>query len=339
MNISVNTMATQEPIYVPQPEDLVGLDCIPQDEDPEGECYFGPEDNTVTGVSWAEQSQANATQRLEENLAVNEVKMPAAMVIGSEQPFTALEMSPINPKIKIYLVDDNGDFVLEVGGEADPWIVTASLANGPGDLANNLTCAFKDGWCTFEDLAVDTMGENYTIRFDLTYPTLTQEISPITSDPFDAGARQLSLKFVSLNTLNALGQPFSAEVNIWDVALDMPAAEDTVPTGMTCTLSLMGVSGVSLNGSLEVMPWYNIAVWSDLVIDEILTKGQLAAECYDEGQFYLLTAFSDYFNVHPYPQTGIAKTRDAGLGYEGPKETVDKVVEEFAALMQSIGSN
>merc|ERR1712079_80685 len=79
MNISINTMATQEPIYVPQPEDMVGLDCIPQDEDPEGECYFGPEDNTVGGVSWAEQSQANATQRLEENLAVNEVKMPSAM--------------------------------------------------------------------------------------------------------------------------------------------------------------------------------------------------------------------------------------------------------------------
>merc|ERR1719300_983191 len=144
LGINVTSMATNEPIYVPTPEDMVGLDCIPQDEDPEGECYFGPEDNTVGGVSWAEQSQANATQRLEENLAVNEVKMPSAMVIGSEQPFTASEMSPINPKIKIYLVDDVGEFVHEVGGDADPWIITASLANGPGDLANNLTCAFKD---------------------------------------------------------------------------------------------------------------------------------------------------------------------------------------------------
>merc|ERR1712066_87554 len=97
-------MATQEPIYVPQPEDMVGLDCIPQDEDPEGECYFGPEDNTQDGVSWAEASQANATQRLEENLAVNEVKVPAAMVIGSEQPFTASEMSPINPISKSILL-------------------------------------------------------------------------------------------------------------------------------------------------------------------------------------------------------------------------------------------
>ena len=333
MNISVNTMATTPPIYVPQPEDFEGLDCIPQDEDPEGECYFGPEDNTQDGVPWSEASQANATAKLEESLAVNEVKVPAAMVIGSQQPFTAFEMSPIDPKIKIYLVDDIGDVVTEVGGEADPWIITASLASGPGGLANNLTCAFKDGWCSFESLAVDTMGDNYTIQFSLTYPSLSQEMTAITSDPFSVGGRQFSVRFTQLATLNAMEQPFSAEVTVWDDALDMPAAADVLPSGVSCTVTLMGVTGASLNGTLEVPLMSNLAQWSDLVVDTSVTGAMLGVDCVNDGQYFQETGFSDYFNVHPYPKIGEVKTRDAELGYSGDKEHVEGVITALIGIM------
>ena len=335
MNISVNTMATTPPLYVPQPEDLPGLDCIPQDEDPEGECYFGPEDNTQDGVPWSEASQANATAKLEESLAVNEVKVPAAMVIGSQQPFTAFEMSPIDPKIKIYLVDDNGDVVQEVGGDADPWIITASLASGPGALANNLTCAFKAGWCSFESLAVDTSGDNYTIEFSLTYPSLAQEIQPITSDPFSAGGRQFSVRFTQLNTLNAVEQPFTAEVTVWDDALDLPAAGDVVPSGVSCTVSLMAVTGAQLNGTLEVPLMSNLAQWSDLVVDTTVTGAMLGVDCVNDGQYFQETGFSEVFNVHPYPKTGEAMTRGADLGYSGDKEHVEGVISALIGIMKN----
>ena len=68
LGMNVTTMATNEPIYVPHSEDLVGLNCIPQDDDPAGACYFRPEENTVSGISWAEASQANASAILAENM-------------------------------------------------------------------------------------------------------------------------------------------------------------------------------------------------------------------------------------------------------------------------------
>ena len=252
MNISVNTVATQEPIYVPQPEDMVGLDCIPQDEDPEGYCYFGPEENTVTGTPWAVASQNNATARLEESLVINDLQMPTRIVIGSQQPFEANEMSPMNPKPTLYMKDQNNDTVHSVGTEADPWIITASIASGAGALINNVTCEFHQGLCVFENLAIDTMGEDYALQFDLTFPGTETAIESVTSDLFNVEGRSLSARFTMLNTLNPVNTSFTVVVSVWDDALDMPADASVVPTDITCTISVMGVAGVELGGTLEV---------------------------------------------------------------------------------------
>ena len=252
MNISVNAMETQAPLYVPQPEDMAGLDCIPQDDDPEGECYLSPEDNASDGVPWFEVAAANATARLEESLNPKALQMPSELVIGSQQPFTANEMSPMDPKPTLYMKDQNGDTVNDVGTSTDPWIVTATVTSGAGSLANNLTCAFKQGLCVFENLAVDTVGEDYTLSFELTYPSTETVIPPVVSDPFDVEGRVLSTKFTQLDTLSPVNQTFTATVSVWDDALDMEAEASGVPAGITCTLSLMGVDGVDLLGTLEV---------------------------------------------------------------------------------------
>merc|ERR1719369_2409806 len=169
LGINVTSMATNEPIYVPTPEDMVGLDCIPQDEDPEGECYFGPEDNAQTGVPWSEASQANATKRLEENLRETVLQQPTALRI-SVQPSQGFEMTPFSVQPEIYMVDQDNKYVSEVGTEFDPWVVTASISSGSGSLINNITCSFVGGMCIFENLAIDSMGDNYTLQFELTYP-------------------------------------------------------------------------------------------------------------------------------------------------------------------------
>merc|ERR1719323_2924547 len=64
-----------------------------------------------------------------------------------EEPGNAFEMLPFGVQPVIYAVDQDGKYVNEVGGEADPWLVTASVSNGTGLLINNITCAFKAGLC------------------------------------------------------------------------------------------------------------------------------------------------------------------------------------------------
>merc|ERR1712209_333684 len=143
LGMNVTTMAMQEPIYVPTPEDLPPQ-CLWQDEDPLADCYLDPSQNGQDGIPWSEASIANATAKLEESLAVKELKVPKKLMV-MEEPGNAFEMLPFGVQPVIYAVDQDGKYVNEVGGEADPWLVTASVSNGTGLLINNITCSFKAG--------------------------------------------------------------------------------------------------------------------------------------------------------------------------------------------------
>ena len=329
MNISVNSMATQEPLYVPQPEDFAD-NCIPQDDDPEGDCYLSPENNAQTGIPWSEASQANATARFEASITDSVLQTPTTLVIGSQQPFTANEMSPMNPKPTLYMKDQDDVTVNQVGTEADPWIVTASIATGAGNVINNVTCSFSQGLCVFEDLAIDTMGEGYQLQFELTYPGTEAEIAPVVSDAFDVGGRALSAKFSQLNTLNPVNQTFTAVVTVWDDALDMPADASVIPADITCTMSVLGVDGVELMGTLDVaVAADGSATFSDLQIAETVSNGILAANCEDPVD-YLAVALSDPFNVHPYPKTGMVRSEAADFTYSGTIEDISSLLTAFA---------
>ena len=99
------------------------------------------------------------------------------------------------------------------GTASDPWIVTASLASGPGTLANNVTCAFEQGLCVFGDLAIDTEGGDYSLSFELTYPTdLDTPIPPVVRYPFDVETRILSSMFTHLKILVPVNQVKSHEM-------------------------------------------------------------------------------------------------------------------------------
>ena len=113
LGINVTTMAMQEPIYVPQPEDLPPQ-CNWQDEDPTAECYLDPSDNAQDGVLWSEASQANATAKLEENLKVTELKQPKKLMVMTE-PSGAFEMQPFEVQPEIYAVDQDGKYIGTVG--------------------------------------------------------------------------------------------------------------------------------------------------------------------------------------------------------------------------------
>merc|ERR1712025_1217133 len=215
--------------------------------------------------------------------------------------------------------DQDNATVNEVGTEADPWIVTATIANGAGGVINNVTCSFSQGLCVFENLAIDTMGEGYQLQFELTYPGTEAEIAPVVSDAFDVGGRALSAKFSQLNTLNPVNQTFTAVVTVWDDALDMPADASVIPADITCTMSVLGVDGVELMGTLDVaVAADGSATFSDLQIAETVSNGILAV------------TLSDPFNVHPYPKTGMVRSEAADFTYSGTIEDISSLLTAFA---------
>merc|ERR1712012_855274 len=103
LGMNVTTMAMQEPIYVPTPEDLPPQ-CLWQDEDPLADCYLDPSQNGQDGIPWSEASIANATAKLEESLAVKELKVPKKLMV-MEEPGNAFEMLPFGVQPVIYAVD------------------------------------------------------------------------------------------------------------------------------------------------------------------------------------------------------------------------------------------
>jgi len=328
LGINVTTMAIQEPIYVPTPEDLPPQ-CDWQDEDPLAECYLNPENNAQDGVLWSVQSQANATANLEASLRVAELKLPKQLRMMIE-PSDAWEMQPFGVQPSVYSVDEDGKYITDIGTDADPWQVTASVANGTGTLINNVTCDFAGGICQFENLALDTMGDDYVLTFSLSYGS--ESVEDATSAPFNVGGRPLSVKFTGLETLNPESVPFTAEVSIWDEALDAEAATTVAPLAATCTISCPTCMDATLGGTTEVPVVDGKATFTDLEVTGTVTGGMLVVSCSDEDEFNHIGT-SEEFNVHAYPQTGQLKETTSGFTYKGPSKNVESVVEAMAAFM------
>merc|ERR1712200_198425 len=265
---------------------------------------------------WSEASIANATAKLEESLAVKELKVPKKLMV-MEEPGNAFEMLPFGVQPVIYAVDQDGKYVNEVGGEADPWLVVASVSNGTGLLINNITCAFKAGLCQFEDMAIDTMGHDYELTFSLTYGS--DSVEDATSAGFDVGGRPLSVKFTDLDILNPEGAPFSAVVAVWDDALNMKAANDVAPLTATCTISLSPdavAAGAALSGVTEV------------------AGSQLMVSCSDADDFNHVGASGD-FNVHRYPRTGNLKETSQKFSFKGDGQILKNVMAAMGDFLQS----
>lgn len=331
LGINVTTMSLQPPIYVPTIEDLPPQ-CDWQDEDPLADCYLSPEDNAQEGVLWSVASQANATARLEVSLTDTALQVPAALKVMTD-PDQAAEMTPFVIQPKLYTVDSEGQYINDVGTEVDPWIVTASLINGTGaSLVNNVTCTFLAGICEFENLAVDTMGEGYALLFSLTYPT-TASVTDAISANFDVSGRSLSVRFTGLNVLNAENTPFTAEVSVWDNAMDEEAGTDVAPAAATCTIALApNVTGATLEGTTEVPIVDGKASFPDLEVKGTVVGGALMVTCTNSDDFNT-AGTSDDFNVHSYPETGNMKTEDSTFTFTGHIQDVQAVMDAFATFL------
>ena len=259
--------------------------------------------------------------------------MPKKLMV-MEEPGDAFEMLPFGVQPTIYAVDQDGKYVSEVGAEADPWLVVASVSNGTGLLINNITCAFKGGLCQFEDMAIDTMGHDYELTFSLSYGS--DSVEDATSAGFDVGGRPLSVKFTDLDILNAEGAPFSAVVAVWDDALDMKAAVGVAPLTATCTISLSPeavAAGAELSGVTEVAVVDGEANFADLEVTGEVTGSQLMVSCSDADDFSHVGASGD-FNVHRYPRTGNLLNTKQKFSFNGDGQKLKNVISALGDFIQ-----
>ena len=236
LNLSVGEMNMEAPIEPP----------------PEPPAYTSPEERSaVLEKTWAEQSLENDTEALVSYEEVSyDIPFSLHLSVGPEN---VSEMKKISPAVSLYVATEEGEVIKALGGESDPWVCKVSLKSGPGNLAGVLTAPFVDGLATFEDLRVESAGDDYILEFEIESPD-TANLTPVESLPFLASGRPLGLKYTKDVDLVAQNTTFKVTPSIWDEAIDM-IVEASVITAVEweCTISLnAGDNTGVLAGSLTI---------------------------------------------------------------------------------------
>merc|ERR1740128_1544863 len=207
--------------------------------------YTSPEDrNQVTELTFAEQQALNNSALLEEYES-KAFAVPEALAV-SDGPEDAAEMRVLARPVTVYAHDENGGMISELGDITDPWLCTVSVLSGPGGtVMGTTTVEFTSGIATFDDIYMGQAGANFTLQFEVSYPTTA--ITPAVSLPFDVSGRPLGLKFTTEAPLVPQNSTFAVEATIWDMALD--EASVLAATSWDCEIAL--VEGV-LGGTTQV---------------------------------------------------------------------------------------
>lgn len=179
LNVTVSGMKMEEPI--PPPE--------------EPPAYTSPEERAqVLEQTFAEQQEEEQAAKLEELTEEKSFDIPSNLVLA-RQPYDALEMSPIRFYPYMYLTNQNNEQLSNIGSEADPWKVTATLKTGPegATVAGQMTVPIINGYANFTDLTLSHEGSGYQLTFAVTYPEgLT--IPAVDSIIFEVGPRPLGIR-------------------------------------------------------------------------------------------------------------------------------------------------
>lgn len=79
-----------------------------------------------------------------------------------------------------------GTRVTSLGSKGSPWMLTASLEGGPpgARLQGSTTVPYSQGQAVFLDLAVDTPGEGYGLKFRVTSPETAPSLEVTLEDTF-----------------------------------------------------------------------------------------------------------------------------------------------------------
>ena len=199
--------------------------------------YTSPEERAeVLELTWAEQSALNNTQALE-NYQEVDYDIPDTLKLAIE-PTVINEMDIMSPAISLYVANKDGLVITDLGGDADPWLCTVTVKSGPGGLAGILTVPFVDGLASFDDLRLDTAGDDYILEFSISYPE-NVNLNTVESSPLSVKGRPLDLMYTNYIQIVAQDETFSVTPDIWDAALDMIVDPSVISTmEWECTISL-----------------------------------------------------------------------------------------------------
>ena len=175
----------------------------------------------------------------------------------------------------------DGKILTELGAEADPWLCTATLKTGLGQLLGNTTVPFIRGVAEFSNLIVSKMDSDNVLSFAVTYPVGTA-LPSVDGVPFDVGPRPLGLKFDAEELLRKENTTFDMRATIWDEALDMAAVAGVLANYQwECSIQLRsGPGNLTGNTAVTVAKRKNAVVFSDLVLSDMGTNYALQAACF-----------------------------------------------------------
>jgi len=319
--IAVGELSMEEPLVPPEaPPPYEGADARAE----------------VTELTFAEQ-QALANEELLSTYEERTVPVPTSIHLTESSPEDVQEMLVMNA-IQIYVKDDAGKLVTVLGDESDPWEVTVSVINGPGNVLGNITVPFIGGLATFDGIFVDTMGSDYKFEFTVTYPTTTT-ILPVESNMFSVAGRPLGLRFNDFNILQPQNQSFSINASIWDEALDQEADWYVLLEGVgnywECTATL---NNGNFSGTTEVslVPGEGLVAFDDLIIEEMSLNNIMTIECFGNNTSTTVMATSELFHIYDAPTTGLLTQINTDFTYNGKISIIQPILDAFSSSMGTI---
>ncbi len=207
---------------------------------------------------------------------------PVELTIVS-QPSNAKAGHALSPAVSVGMKDQFGN-VVSTGSNA----ITVTLGNNPGGatLAGATTVAAVGGVATFFDLALDKVGEGYTLVFS------SDGLTGITSASFnitpDAPAK---MGYVAQPTTAKAGDAIAPPVQLLILDQFDNPTDASVKVGITLGENTYGGQ---LSGTITVEAVGGVATFSDLSIDKVGTGYKLIS--YADG---LENAESDGFDITP----------------------------------------
>jgi len=296
--------------------------------------YTSPEErNQITELTFAEQQALNNSALLEEYES-KAFAVPEALAV-SDEPEDAAEMRVLARPVTVYAHDENGGMISELGDITDPWLCTVSVLSGPGGtVMGTTTVEFTDGIATFDDIYMGQAGDDYVLQFEVSYPVTT--VTPATSLPFNVAGRPLGIQFTEEAPLVPQNSTFSVTATIWDDALDQ-AAEPSVLAAYSWDCAIALVNG-TLNGTTEIVVGSgdNMVTFDDLMVEEAGLSYDLEVTCTSSDGSIYLTAMSQPFHVHDYPEVGMLRETDVRFTFKGPLKKVEGILSNFNNAMGTV---
>ena len=284
-----------------------------------------------TDKTYAEQ-QAEENAELLETYQPKTIAVPTSIHMVDPDPEDVKEMQTMM-SLQIYVKDQDNKLLVQLGDESDPWMCDVTVMAGPGAVMGTTSVPFVGGLATFDQLFVDSMGEDYQLEFSISYPATS--INATQSNVFSVGRRPLGLKINKFNILQPQNTSFAVNASIWDMALDLEATADVLVDDFECTASFNNgnFSGTTM---VTVMAGDSLVMFDDLIIENMSLNNKMTIDCFGNATSTSLLATSDMFHVYDAPKTGLKTVTDTAFTYEGKLGNVQSLIEAFDSSMGSI---